>query len=65
MGELADDFRFMKEQAKKHREKVEQSRFDYVEKRLRQGYNVLAWVGIIIAIFELCLGFVYILMFGI
>lgn len=36
MGELADDFRFMKEQAKKHREKVEPSRFDYVEKRLKQ-----------------------------
>lgn len=33
--------------------------------KAEQGYNVLAWVGIIIAIFELCLGFVYILMFGI
>lgn len=35
MGELAEDFRFMKEQAKKRRERVEQSRFDYVEKQLK------------------------------
>ena len=33
--------------------------------KAEQGYTILAWVGIIIAIFELCLGFVYILMFGI
>lgn len=35
MGELAEDFRFMKEQAKKHREKIEPSRFTYVEKQLK------------------------------
>ena len=35
MGELAEDFRFMKEQAKKHREKIEPSRFACVEKILR------------------------------
>lgn len=34
MGELADDFRFMKEQAKKRREKIEPSRFDYVSEVL-------------------------------
>lgn len=35
MGELAEDFRFMKEQARKHRERIEPSRFAYVEKSLR------------------------------
>lgn len=33
--------------------------------KAEQGYNVLAWVGIIIAIFELSLGLIYILMVGI
>lgn len=34
MGELADDFRFMKEQAKKRRAKIEPKRFDHVERQL-------------------------------
>lgn len=35
MGELADDFRLMKEMAKERRAKIEPKRFDHVESQLK------------------------------
>ena len=35
MGELADDYRFMKEHSRKRRDSIEPKRFEYVEKQLK------------------------------
>lgn len=41
MGEMADDFRFMKEQRLKERQAIEPSRFEYAIDRLKSaGYRV-------------------------
>lgn len=41
MGELADDFAYMKEQSKKIREEKEPSRFEYAtDKLMEAGYRV-------------------------
>lgn len=46
MGELAEDFRFMKEQAKKHREKIEPSRTDYVANKLMEIGCTVSYFGL-------------------